>query len=127
MTFEIKKDDYILGFWSAGDGDGNTWHCICLKSKNGNEWLGRYTFRYKRDDKIFDSDDEKSSYKFKGPLISEEEQIIKMDKFASFVHQKYNVGKEREIIKGDVDKFLKFAVRSKNLHLKMVPNNEDKQ
>lgn len=124
MTFEIKQDDYILGFWSAGKGNGDSWYCICLKRKDDNQWIGQYAFRYRKDDKIFDSDDEKSRYEFKGPLIPEDEQIKIMDKFAALAQLEYNKNIEREIIKGDANEFRKFAIRSKNLHIKIEPNKQ---
>ena len=57
---EMLPEDYILGVWFACNKEGNDYMMtIC---KRNNEWLGEYRFRYRRDEKIFNSKDIKNFY-----------------------------------------------------------------
>lgn len=59
---EFDNKTYILGFWYSNDPQtNNNWLCCIVRDDaSDGDWKGWYRFRYKKDEKIFDSDDEKS-------------------------------------------------------------------
>ena len=70
---DMEKDDYIIGCWFAG-GPKSDW-LAHLYARKG-EIVGKYRFRYHKDDKAFDSQDEKNWYQV-GPLEDTSENRAK--------------------------------------------------
>ncbi len=60
---ELVKENLYLGFWVAAIENGD-FFAVVWKTPNG-PWEWSYRFRYHRDDKVFNSDDEKVWYKLK--------------------------------------------------------------
>jgi len=101
---EFTVDDYILGMWFAEAPNGDNWQMTIIK-RDG-KWLGEYRFRYKKDDKVWHSNDRKSFYNFKIPEEETEEEVLKkMEVFFDVIKIQYPRG-EFISIKGDFNKFI---------------------
>lgn len=73
----INEGDYVLGIWFVSAPSGDDWMGCVIRPKGKNHFEGNYRFRYRKDDNIFDSDDEKSWYSFIVRIVEDEplEQI----------------------------------------------------
>jgi hypothetical protein len=60
-VIELNDRTRVHGFWFCG-GPGVDWLAVILKQGDG-AWEAIYRFRFHKDDKHFDSDDERSWYK----------------------------------------------------------------
>ena len=69
MTIEIKKENYYSGLWRAElaglHGEGDVLACLFKDNLGDGCWHLIYRFRYVKDDKIFDSADQKNWYHMK--------------------------------------------------------------
>ena len=102
---EIRENDYILGTWFAEDYQGNNWLMTIKRDKNDEvNWQGEYRFRYKVDNKIFNSADTKNfmAFEVKG---SEEEVLKKMEDLAMIIKIKYKKRFKFVDVRGGVEKF----------------------
>lgn len=119
---EIKDNDYIVGMWFAEAKNGDNWQLTLLKRDN--KWLGEYRFRYKVDEKVFDSKDKKSFYSFTiDGKMKEKEVIAKLNKLFELIKIKYPKGKFVEV-KGDMDKFMYVMAQEKFIHIKFEKRGE---
>src|SRR3990167_671736 len=122
---EIKETDYILGIWFAEDKNGNNFIMLVKRDKNTpKEWIGEYRFRYKVDDKIFDSDDKKSFYEFSIIDLTEKEVLAKIESFFESIKIVYSFKNEYVEIKGDVQKFMFRAAQAEWMNLKRLSKEE---
>lgn len=128
MTIELNEKSYIVGMWfAANEETGGDWlACVVRNPENPKTYKGWYRFRYIRDSKIFDSEDEKSWYHFETGESEDDESIIKsMDKTHLFISMKYPK-KDRVIIQGDLNKLFELTKGKSWMHLKEVKSDEVK-
>lgn len=78
MTIELDDKSYILGMWfSSNPVNNNDWlGCVIKDPDNPKKYKGWSRFRYTRDNKIFDNDDEKSWTTFTSQEEKTEEDMI---------------------------------------------------
>lgn len=71
-TIEIREGRYFVRWWFFS-GDRFDWLCALYRDMPDGEWTVQYRFRYYVDDKVNDSDDQKSwwSAVFPGATIDE--------------------------------------------------------
>ena len=114
----IEENDYILGFWFAEAGNGDDWLMILLR--RGKKYIGEYRFRYKKDDKIFDSEDKKSFYSFSAKTedVAEDEMVKKLNGFFEMVKLRYSVRAKYIEVKGDFHKFSYLGAQEDFFHIK---------
>lgn len=118
---EFKPDSYIVGLWySENPQTLDNWMCAVWKDKDDERWNVFYRMRYKKDDKIFDSKDEKSWYGFACSGKTQEYQMIKtiddMQRIGiSIMMPKH----DRLLIQGGFNDFLEKGKDKKWLHLKI--------
>lgn len=104
MQFEI--DDYILGVWQA-DGLDSNFLMFVKQDKESNSWIGEYRFRYFKDEKIFDSEDDKSRTVFKAKNKSEAEMLGSVNALFLVIQMKYPINPNFTLVQGDFKKMLK--------------------
>jgi hypothetical protein len=108
---EIHEKTYILGFWFCEDPKTlNNWLYAVVKNPEDNHWRCNYRFRYSKDDKIWDSDDEKSWWKMKIPLKETEESIIEKTNLVQSVIALRFPYTDKIIVKGDIKKLFTLSV-----------------
>lgn len=108
---EFTEGSYIVGLWFAScpKTNDNWMCCVQRSSENPNRYYGTYRFRYNKDDKIFDSDDEKSWQSFQSKFDETEEAVIKsINDIHDVIGLKYPE-KDFLLIQGGVEKFLEKA------------------
>ena len=103
---ELKEDDYILGCWFAVDPDDNDW-LMTIKRKQDDplNWTGEYRFRYRVDNKVFQSQDRKSFYSFTITNQTEEQVIEQLNKLVDMIREQYSKFFKYTEIKGNSEKF----------------------
>jgi hypothetical protein len=105
-SMELTENDYILGVWFAEDFQGNNWIMTIKRPKdNMTHWFGEYRFRYKVDDKVFNSQDEKSFYSFEIKDQDEKEVLSQVNRIANVIKIKYGKSFSYTEVKGDIHKF----------------------
>ena len=124
---EIREDDYILGFWFAEAENGDNWLMLLLR--RGEKYIGQYRFRYKKDDKVFDSKDEKSFYSFSAKTkdIAEGEMIKKINQIFEIVKLRYPLRAKYIEVKGDIHKFSYLGAQEDFFHIKTGSKEEMKK
>lgn len=103
---ELNDNTYLIGIWfSSNPHTLDSWLCHAIKDPdNPDKYKVFYRFRYKKDDKIFNSEDEKNHYEFGFNDTQSEDYIIDfIDKIQSLIEPGYPE-KDKIIIKGNVDK-----------------------
>jgi hypothetical protein len=120
---EFQPDDYILAVWFA-ETDGGDFLMSVKKAKGSDVWDGEYRYRYIKDDKIFDSEDEKSFYTMAIPDKTEEEVESILDGMFDLMKLKYSGYNEKLTIKGDINKFNKAMIKSKFCQIKIEKKND---
>ena len=119
---EFFKDDYILGIWFAEK--KNYCNFVMTVVRRCDQWLGEYRFRYfaGSSQKVFESDDVKSFYKFSLKATLSEEEIIRDCNLSMDESKKRDLFDFYEYVevKGDFEKF-KFRIAQEPwCHIKTV-------
>lgn len=125
---DVNKDDYILGFWFAQASNGDNWTMTAKKHPTlPDHWLVEYRFRYKEDDKIFESKDTKSFYN-KMVVGTEEEVKHKLDDlFYTVITPRFNNRKEYIDVRGNQEKFIYLLAQADYVHVKKVSGEDVKK
>ena len=126
MTIELNEDSYIVGMWfSSNPKTNNDWMaCIIRDPENPKCFKGWSRFRYTKDSKIFDSDDEKSwTYLQSGENATEEEMIASMVAAQNLIEPGYP-DKDCMIVKGGMAEFFQLANGKSWMNVKQVNPNE---
>ena len=121
---DFDEKTYILGFWFAEDNIGNNW--MLRVQKNGDDWHGTFRFRYKKDDKIWDSDDEKIWNSFRLKNVDEKEVIQEINIFFTAVLLEYPRA-DTLLVQGGIEKFLELANTKSWMQIKKVKIKNDKE
>ncbi len=111
MTIELDKNSYVVGIWFSSDPDtGNDWlGCVFRDPEQPERFKFTSRFRYKKDDGIFESEDEKRWMSFiSSPGISEDDAIESMTKIQNKISEGYP-DIDSVIIKGGLDKFFELT------------------
>lgn len=123
---KLEQDDHIIGVWVAQDKVHNNFLMMLLRRDD--QYICNYRFRYVRDDKIFDCNDERSCY---GVTISATESKTEV---LSKLHSIFDVIKthypsaEYFQIEGSFSDFIDFA-RNHDLlfHVRKLPLDESQE
>lgn len=126
MTIEIDEKSYIVGFWfSVNPETDNNWlACVIRDPENPRRYKGWYRFRYVKDSKVFDSDDEKSWMGFYTQEDEKEDTIIEI---MDGLQHELKVGypkTDRTIVKGGMKDFVALTKDKDWIHMKQVPLND---
>jgi hypothetical protein len=73
MTIELKQDNFYRCIWRADLPNGDLIATLWKEASEGNRWTLVYRFRYYKDEKVFNSKDEKNWYTLKGKTDTDEE------------------------------------------------------
>lgn len=121
MTIELDSNTYILGFWFCSDlQTGNDWLCNVIRDPADGGWKGKYRFRYRQDEKLWDSEDRKVWYDFKPVANDTEEKIIQvLDDFQKQVSIIF-METDKIIVQGDMKKLFKLAKGHDWMNIKQV-------
>lgn len=116
---EIHKNDYILGSWYAERDNGDNWLMTIVK--RGDVWLGEYRFRYKKDTKVFNSNDKKSFYSFRVKGKMPEDMVIRaMNELFEILKLRYSKRNKFIEVKGDMDKWIYLLAQEDIMHIKTI-------
>jgi hypothetical protein len=119
---ELTESTYIVGFWFASDPrTGNDWMaCVIAHPEKKNHYKGWYRFRYRKDDRIFDNEDEKKWATFESKEEqTEKEVILNIDMAMEGISVRYK-DVDKLMVQGNLDKFIKLSDTKKWLNLKVV-------
>lgn len=122
MTIELTESSYIVGIWFSSDPiTGNDWLCTAIRDpEHPTRFKASSRFRYVKDDKIFDSEDEKSWADFTSQDHATEEDVIHvMELLQKEIEQGYP-DKDKIIVQGDINKFFKLAAGKPWMNMKQV-------
>lgn len=126
---ELLQDDYIVGFWYSNcPKTENNWLC-CVKRNRENKmrYEGTYRFRYKRDDKVFDSSDEKSWMSFESKEDqTEQEMIASIDEIQKNMRFLYP-DMDFLLVQGDLALFMEKSKTKDWMHIKQVEIEKGKE
>jgi hypothetical protein len=104
----LNIDEKTVGIWFLALTDDCDWMCGVSETEPEKKYQINYRFRYHKDDKVFDSADEKSSYGVKASC-TRSFAIATVRHIASEMKAKGAIGEIDELLMqdGDVDRFLK--------------------
>ena len=131
---EMNDNTYILGLWYSNDPrTGNNWLCFIERDDSPDgDWKGVYRFRYKRDEKIFNSKDEKSWMTIEGrknksiPKMTEDQMIEYMDKFQLQLSGGYP-DMDKMIVRDGLKDFLEKAKEKDWMNLRVEEIEKEKK
>lgn len=123
---DFKQEDYVLGVWFAEKKNGDNW-LMTIKQKQGTTdcWEGEYRFRYKKDDKIFNSEDEKNVYSLGIDGESEDQIVEKLNGLFEVIKTEYTAHSEYVEIKGGMEKFMFRLAQCPWSNIKRFSGKED--
>ncbi len=108
---ELDDNSYIIGVWfSSNPVTGNNWLAAVVRDpENPQKYKGWSRFRYIRDTKVFDSDDEKSWTTFYSQEGQTEDDMIDfMDKAQIEIEQGYP-DKDKIIVLGSLKELMELS------------------
>lgn len=97
MAFlEITKDVYVHSLWFCGNDEGDWFAAITKEVHEGElKWLVRWRFRYTKDEKVWNSADEKNHYLTSAPATEDPDDLLKaMEEVAFLIALRY----QRDVI-----------------------------
>lgn len=116
----LDENDYIVGVWFAYDKDGNSLFMIIKRGDSQNSWKGSYVFRYKEDNKVFDSKDRKSKYNMVIKDTTEDELINKIHKTFDYMSRFFTENKDFVEVKGNPKKMIELCKDKEWFNFKKV-------
>lgn len=121
MTIQLDDKSYIVGMWfSSNPITNNDWlACIIRDPEHPNRFIGWSRFRYTKDDKIFDSEDEKIWTNFSSAEGATEQQMIA---YLGIMQRGIEEGyphMDEIIVKGDLKKLMKLAENKPWMNIKV--------
>lgn len=121
---ELDDKSYIVGVWfSSCPITGNNWLACAIKDpENPTEFKAWSRFRYVKDDKVFDGNDEKSWTTLTAEDKSEKEFIMMFDMVQAGIEEGYP-DKDRVIVQGGIDKMVKLTKDKAWMHMKVEKVN----
>lgn len=119
MTIELNDKSYIVGLWfSSSLFHRHDWLAWIIKDpENPKGYTGGYRFRYAKDNKIFDSEDEKSWRYFKTTEEKTEDEIIKIGNDMQEKMKAHFPQTDKIIVKGNLEKLMELAKDKPWMHL----------
>lgn len=124
MMIEFNEQSYIIGIWYSSDPiTGNNWLASAMRDpENPDCYKGSYRFRYVKDNKIFDSQDEKRWMNFKCEKNLSEDEIIEiMEKLQNEIEEGYP-DKDKIIVQGDLKKLMNLSKDKNWMFMKEAQN-----
>lgn len=120
MTVELNEKDHIVCIWQADDLDGNNF--LMLLRKRDGCYLIDYRFRYRRDEKVFDSKDEKSFYNCVCKPETTETEVFEACKHVFLlISERYCIHSFCQRVDGDLAKFEAVLKKYECFHIKTMP------
>jgi predicted DsbA family dithiol-disulfide isomerase len=119
---ELDDKSYIVGIWfSSSISTNNDWMaCVIRDPENPACYKGWSRFRTAKDDKIWDSEDEKRWSKFKTQEAKTEEEIIKhMNDVQQSLSAAYR-NTDKILVKGNLKKMIGLSKDKDWLNIKQV-------
>ena len=128
MTIELDENIYIVGMWFSSDPiSGNDWLATIIRDPDHpTRYKGSYRFRYIKDDKIFDSEDEKSWTDFTCEDNIPETQIIEG---MAYLQEAISAGypdMDKIIVQDGIDKFFELAEGKPWMNIKQEKPEEER-
>lgn len=126
MTIEINEKSYIVGIWfSSNPITENNWLAGVVRDpENPKRYKGWSRFRYVKDDKIFDSEDEKKWTDFTSQEHHTEQDMIDFMDLAQVRIEEGYPDKDKIIVKGDIKKLVELSKGKEWMNIKQVPAEE---
>lgn len=117
---QIDEQSYIVGVWfsSCPETQNNWLACVIRDPENPKCFKGWSRFRYVKDDKIFDGEDEKSWTTLTAEDKTENEFIMMLDMVQVGIEEGYP-DKDRVIVQGDIHKMMKLTKDKAWMHMKV--------
>lgn len=123
MTPIFDEKSYILGFWYSETPNELINHLTYFWKEN-NKWHGLMRTRIVKDNKIFDSDDEKSFTNITPKESKTEDELISiMDEIQEMAALR-GMKTDSLLIRGGSDKLLELAKTKPWMHFKCEPTKE---
>jgi hypothetical protein len=118
MSFNFTDKSYILGVCYQETMDGLINYLTAFWKEDG-KWIGLQRKRIVKDDKIFDSNDEKiwTSLTPKRPDVTEDEIIEMIDLLHEFANI-FGLKSDILLVQGNTEKFLELAKTKTWMHIK---------
>jgi hypothetical protein len=120
MSIKLDDKSYIVGLWfSHNPTTKDDWlSCVIRDPENPKRYKGWWRFRYQKDDKIFDSVDEKKWAEFYSKEDINDEEIIciteKVQKILQFQFSEI----DKIIVQGNLEKFMELSKEKNWMNLK---------
>lgn len=120
MSFKLDEKDHIVCFWMADDFDDNNF-LMLLRRRDGH-YVIDYRFRYVKDNRVFDSDDEKNFYqaKFKDLDVTETVAVETCQKMFSVVGTGFSLRNICQRVDGGMDEFVEAMSKYECFHVKTL-------
>lgn len=120
MAIELNDKSYIVGFWfSFNPISNNNWlACVIKDPDDPMKYKGWSRFRYVKDDKIWDGEDEKSWCTFSSKENATEDDMIEVMNSAQKEIEEGYPEKDKVIVKGDIHKMMKLSKGKEWMHIK---------
>lgn len=111
MMIELNDESYIVGIWFSSDPvSNNNWMSGFIKDPdNLKRYKGWSRFRYNKDDKVFDSEDEKIWADLTAHEDQNEDDIINTMRLAQLELKSAYPDTDEIIVKGRLKKLMKLA------------------
>ena len=122
MTIELDDKSYIIGMWFSSDPKtNNDWlGCVIKDPDNPLKYKGWSRFRYTKDSKIFDNDDEKSWTTFTSQEGQTEKALIDYMEAAQMVIAPGYPVKDHLMVRGTLKDLIKLSKSKDWLNMKQV-------
>lgn len=122
MTIELDNNSYIVGMWFSSDPKtNNDWlACVIKDPENPLKYKGWSRFRYTKDEKIFDSEDEKSWTQFSSQEGHTEQAMIDFMEMSQKVIETGYPDKDHIIVKGNLEKLIELSKTKPWMNIKHV-------
>lgn len=119
MTIELDDKSYIVGIWFSSNPKTNSnWlGCVIKDPDNPKKYKGWSRFRYAKDRKIFDSNDEKKWNTFISAENKTENDMIEIMKGLQSSLDVFFPEKDKIIVKGNLIKLIKLSKRKKWMNM----------
>jgi hypothetical protein len=126
--YMIKLDDnsYIVGIWFSEDPEtGHNWMATVIADPNKSGFFKIYSrTRYHKDNKIFDSNDEKNWINASSKEGQTEDQIINITNHLQSLLRVFYKNLDKLIVQGNLEKLIDLSFSKPWLNFKMADLND---
>lgn len=119
----ITCDEKVVAIWFINTTETQDWMACLREVKPEEEYELIYRFRYYKDDKAFDSEDEKSWYK--GRITGTRAYVLASTRAVAKIMEEFAAGKLYELVnEGDYEAFVKKFMDAPFVYAKQVSKEE---